>query len=63
MLTASWAACVAVMVVRFPDPPRAVVYASLLYVAYYAAMSAWLTMEARGAAAAEGADTSGRNGT
>jgi len=37
-----WAAGIFYAIYRLPDPPRAVVFASLLFPAYYAALSIWL---------------------
>jgi phosphatidylcholine synthase len=53
--SAIWLALFAVITAMLPDPPLALVLLSLAYVAYYVAVSLWLTFEAprrRSAAAA-----------
>lgn len=41
-LGAIWAVCILYVMYRFPDPPRAAVFASLIFPAYYTALSLWL---------------------
>src|SRR6478735_7185713 len=53
VLSGLWLAAYAVIVALMPDPPLALVVVSLLYVAYYVAVSVWLTV--RTAKAAESA--------
>jgi len=42
VLGALWAAVVLYVMYRLPDPPRGLVFASLLFPAYYTALSLWL---------------------
>jgi phosphatidylcholine synthase len=44
VLSGLWLAAYAVITALLPDPPPALVLVSLLYVAYYVAVSVWLTM-------------------
>jgi phosphatidylcholine synthase len=41
-LGALWAAAIFYAIYHLPDPPRAVVFASLIFPAYYTALSIWL---------------------
>jgi phosphatidylcholine synthase len=41
-LGALWAVCVLYVMYRLPDPPRALVFASLIFPAYYTSLSLWL---------------------
>jgi phosphatidylcholine synthase len=42
LLGALWAAVIFYAIYRLPNPPRAVVFASLIFPAYYTALSIWL---------------------
>lgn len=42
VLGALWAVCVLYIVYRLPDPPHVLVFASLVFPAYYTALSLWL---------------------
>ncbi len=42
VLGAVWAVCVVYLIYRLPAPPRALVFASLAFPAYYTALSLWL---------------------
>jgi phosphatidylcholine synthase len=44
VLSGLWLAAYAVITALLPDPPLALVLVSLLYVAYYVAVSVWLTL-------------------
>ena len=44
VLSGLWLAAYAVITALLPDPPLALVLLSLLYVAYYVAVSVWLTL-------------------
>jgi phosphatidylcholine synthase len=55
VLSVLWLAAYAVIVALMPDPPLALVLVSLLYAAYYVAVSVWLTVRTATATAAESA--------
>ena len=42
VLGALWGAAILYAIYRLPEPPRAILFASLLYPAYYTALSLWL---------------------
>ena len=42
VLGALWAVCIVYLVYRLPDPPHALVFASLAFPAYYTVLSFWL---------------------
>jgi len=44
VLGALWGAAVLYAIYRLPEPPRAILFASLLYPAYYTALSLWLQL-------------------
>ncbi len=54
VLSGLWLAAYAVITALLPDPPLALVLVSLLYVAYYVAVSIWLTMHTAAAESAPG---------
>ena len=54
VLSGLWLAAYAVITALLPDPPLALVLVSLLYVAYYVAVSMWLTMRTAAAESAPG---------
>jgi phosphatidylcholine synthase len=54
VLSGLWLAAYAVIVALMPDPPLALVVVSLLYVAYYVAVSVWLTVRTAAAESAPG---------
>ena len=54
VLSGLWLAAYAVITALLPDPPLALVLVSLLYVAYYVAVSIWLTMRTAAAESAPG---------
>ena len=58
VLSGLWLAAYAVITALLPDPPLALVLVSLLYVAYYVAVSVWLTLRT---AAAESAPRPARS--
>jgi len=58
VLSGLWLAAYAVITALLPDPPLALVLVSLLYVAYYVAISVWLTLRT---AAAESAPRPARS--
>jgi len=42
VLGALWGVAILYAIYRLPEPPRAILFASLLYPAYYTALSLWL---------------------
>ena len=44
VLGALWGGAILYAIYRLPEPPRAILFASLLYPAYYTALSLWLQM-------------------
>ena len=54
VLSGLWLAAYAGITALLPDPPLALVVVSLLYVAYYVAVSVWLTMRTAAAESAPG---------
>ncbi len=54
VLSGLWLAAYAVITALLPDPPLALVLVSLLYVAYYVAVSLWLTLRTAAAESAPG---------
>ena len=47
VLGALWGAAILYAMYRLPEPPRAILFASLLYPAYYTALSLWLQLRSR----------------
>ena len=48
VLGALWGAAILYAIYRLPEPPRAILFASLLYPAYYTALSLWLQIQGLG---------------
>jgi phosphatidylcholine synthase len=47
ILGAIWGGALLVMIYQLPDPPRALVFASLAFPAYYTSLSVWLVLNGR----------------
>ena len=47
ILGAIWGGALLVMIYQLPDPPRALVFASLAFPAYYTCLSVWLVLNGR----------------
>ena len=47
VLGALWGAAILYAIYRLPEPPRAILFASLFYPAYYTALSLWLQLRSR----------------
>jgi phosphatidylcholine synthase len=48
VLGALWGVAILYAIYRLPEPPRAILFASLLYPAYYTALSLWLQIQGLG---------------